>query len=302
MPDLIDQARAQLNSELASLDTDLLAALITAASNLIERYCKRTFAAGDYTEYISGAGYPYDLIRLRNFPVNSIARVAANPIGVLMITNNPSTNQRATVATTSAGVILNRVASGVPTANTVTYSGNATLSALATAIIGVGGGWQATVLGGYELWPSVDIRSMQGAITAITGGACLEMFTEDLPTWGSSGSYYDPNFGWVTNEPGWRLDETSGELSGLFPAGQQNIRVDYNAGYSAIPDDVQEACVELVQDLYQTQPINSNLSSAKIGPFSYSIDQANTPELSPTIRALLSTYIDHSKTIMSGGR
>ncbi len=60
----------------ASLDNpeqEVIDALIEVASELIEKYCERTFARATYTEIINGSGDQY--IILRNLPIESITSV-----------------------------------------------------------------------------------------------------------------------------------------------------------------------------------------------------------------------------------
>jgi hypothetical protein len=61
----------------ANLDNDeqeVIDALIEVASELIEKYCERTFARATFTEVINGSGDEY--IILRNIPIESITSIA----------------------------------------------------------------------------------------------------------------------------------------------------------------------------------------------------------------------------------
>lgn len=300
--DLVTLARATQVAALSALNSSnpaYLASLITAASRDIEGHCHRTFGADDYTQYYSGSGYPYDLLRLEQYPVISISRVATTPAVVLTVRNTDSaTNQRATVATTDTGLNLVRVASAVSTPSGLTYASYPTLTALAAAINALGNGWSATVDPAYALYPSADLRPMQGATTATGNGVGLELYTEEVPTWGGSFAVYDANFGWQGGTgPGWRLDAEAGELVGLFPAGRQNVRVDYRGGYEDVPADVQEACVQHVLDLYHATTVNNNLQSSTLGPYSYTLNTQTRKALSPKVAGMLSKYVAYSNVI-----
>src|SRR5437764_56659 len=104
MPDLITPARAAQNPTLASLSAAnpaYLASLVTAASDAVRQTCRRDFTLGSYSEYHSGGIYLREPLRLRQFPVAEINRVAASPRPALLVQNvDPLTNQRATVETT----------------------------------------------------------------------------------------------------------------------------------------------------------------------------------------------------------
>src|SRR5438093_356554 len=147
MADLITTARAKYNLDnrttTAAEDTTL-AALVTACSKAIKKYCAREFDSQSFDELYAGSGA--ELLLLAQFPIISVARVAYEPTTVLRVQNNSSANQRATVAITSTGLTLVRVASGTTTTDTsVTWAGNATLSAVASAVTALGNGWSASV-------------------------------------------------------------------------------------------------------------------------------------------------------------
>src|SRR5438067_7596564 len=106
LPDLITIARATQNAALSSLNASnptYLASLITAASDAIRRACGRDFSLTTYTEYYSGSvsSGTAGPLRLRQFPVVEITRVATSPRPALLVQNTDAvTNQRATVETT----------------------------------------------------------------------------------------------------------------------------------------------------------------------------------------------------------
>src|SRR5882762_5181021 len=128
MADLITTARAKYNlnnlTTTAAEDTTL-AALVTACSKAIKKFCGREFDSQSFDELYHDAGH--DRLLLRQFPVISIARMAYAPTTVLRIKNTSSSNQRATASVTSTGLSLTRVASGITSTDTsVTWAGNAT--------------------------------------------------------------------------------------------------------------------------------------------------------------------------------
>src|SRR5439155_18766932 len=85
---------------------------------------------------------------LRRFPILAVTAVRYRPVTVLKIINNDqATNQMARVQVTATGLVLTRTASGVMSTSTLTYAGNVTLQALATAIGALGNGWSAQVIG-----------------------------------------------------------------------------------------------------------------------------------------------------------
>src|SRR4051794_24058184 len=178
--DLITLARAKqaIQSITDSSQDTLLQALITALSDAIEKYCNRYLVARNFDELYNGSGDRRLL--LREYPVQAVDSVRYRPVTVLKIQNtDTATNQRATVAVTSTGLTLVRVASGVKTTDaSVTFAGSPTLTAVANAVNALGGGWSAQAVGDatdYGKWPSADLYvapsygdgvQSQGALTA----------------------------------------------------------------------------------------------------------------------------------------
>ncbi len=303
MPDLITLPRAAQNPTLASFSAanpSYLQSLVTAASDAIRRACGRDFTLGNYIEYHGGGIHIREPLRLRQFPVAEITRIAAEPRPALLVQNLDSiSNQRATVETTLAGLRLVTVASAVLTTTDLLYATYPTLTALAGAINTLGGGWSAGVRDDFANWPSADFKPFQGAVSALNGGQNLEMYSETIQpfmAWPSSTG--DAEEGWPATA-GWRLDEETGELFGRFPRGQLNIRIDYKAGFAAIPQPVQEACAQLAQDLYQAGLVNNTLKKATLGPSSVELKSTTSAaQMSPKVMLLLAPYRDYAKTIL----
>jgi hypothetical protein len=305
LPDLITTARAIQCASLATLNgsnPSYLASLITAASDAIRNACNRDFTQATYTEYYSGSlsSGTVEPLRLRQFPVLEITRIAANPRPALLVQNVDSgTNQRATVETTTTSLRVLRIASATPITNDLPFTTYPTLALMAAAVNALGGGWASQVIGEFANWPSSDLKPLQGAATALFGGGQLELYTEDVQPftrwppgdpWGEESGYQ--------SFTGWRLDDETGELFGRFPRGQLNVRIDYTAGFTPLPQAIQEACTQLVVDLYNAGLVNNTLKKATLGTGSFELkDQSKAAVLSGKVSMLLAPYVDHSKVI-----
>jgi hypothetical protein len=182
----------------------LLQTLMTAASDAIEKYCRRDFPSTSYDELYSGNGDRK--LMLRQYPIVSVQSVRYRPVTVIKITNTDPTNVQARVTVTSAGLTLLRVKNGLRTTDTsVTFGGNLTLTAVAAAVNALGSGWSAQVVGdatNYGSWPSNDLywppafptcgasTTGQGALQCVAGSlAELKMHTYELAgyQWDSCG-------------------------------------------------------------------------------------------------------------------
>lgn len=74
MADLITLARAQMVPSLSGADVLYLAALISGASNMVERYCKRAFTETLHTDELHD-GDGSTVLWLKNFPVASLTSI-----------------------------------------------------------------------------------------------------------------------------------------------------------------------------------------------------------------------------------
>src|SRR5881394_306249 len=105
MADLITSARAKYGinqSTFSAAEDTTIAALVTAVSKAVRRYCKREFDSQAFDELYSGGGE--QCLQLAQYPIVSVSRVAGGPATVLTIRNSSSSNQRATVAVGSSGL------------------------------------------------------------------------------------------------------------------------------------------------------------------------------------------------------
>jgi hypothetical protein len=260
--DLITLTRAYQDLQGVSNQDTLLGTLITAASEVIQRYCKRDFVSTGYDELYSGNGDRK--LMLRQYPIASVQSVRYRPVTVLKITNTVPANVQARVSVTNTGLTLVRVNAGVKTTDTsVTFSGNVTLTAVAAAVNALGNGWSAQVVGdatNYGSWPSADLfwpptfpsqisgqvgSGGQGALQCVAGSfAELKMHTYEL-----AGYQWDAR-GWLLRAIPYTDPELLHPEDLVWPVGINNLRVQYTAGYSTIPEAVQAACAKWVALLY----------------------------------------------------
>lgn len=254
--------RAKLNLAGASADERTVDALIGAYSDAIVKWCRREFWLRAYDEMYNGLGGRH--LMLRQYPLVSVESVRYRPVTVLKVINNDqSTNQQARVQVTDQGLQLVRVASGVRVVDTsVTYATYLSLTALAAAVTALGAGWSAQIvgdsggpgqIGDYGLWPSSDLyvttsygtgTTSRGALTCRGVYAELKMHTYEL-----QGYDWDPR-GWLLRAIPYTDPELLHPEDLIWPVGINNFRVQYTAGYTTIPEAVQEACARWVAHAY----------------------------------------------------
>ncbi len=312
--DLITLSRAYVaiqSQSPGSIDTQL-AIWITAASDAIEKYCRRQFFVNFYDELYSGDGQRKLL--LRQYPIQSVQACRYRPTTVLkIINNNTSQNQQARVQVTSTGITLTRVASGVLGTDIIGFSSYPTLSGLAAYInSSIGNGWEAQVQGdtvNYGLWPSADLyvppsfgdgATSQGNLTAVGVFAELKMHTYEL-----AGYQFDPR-GWLLRAIPYTDPELLHPEDLIWSPGINNFRIQYYAGYNTIPEAVQEACAEWVAHMWYlanrdpaiANQVTSNTASTSAGSTATSGAEAWSfpADIRPPIRilGLLAPYRRHT--------
>jgi hypothetical protein len=303
MADLIDITRAKQSASLAALaagsNSAYLPSLIAAASDAVRQYCHRDFNLATYSEYRNGGIYIQEPLNLRNFPVTDISEIAtANR--ALQVLNSGGAAQKATVQTLSNGdVKLVSVASAVTTTTTLAAATYPTIGAMATAINAVSG-WSTTIYSGsagsYSAFPTTDLKTMQGAASAMIGGAYLDIY-EAWYGWNNAAWFPEDGYDVGAATAFWRLDSESGQVFGHLPRGQLNLRITYTAGYAQgqVPAAVQEATVQIAQWMYQSSLTNSSYVSERLG--NAAVEYANRKTLPESAMALLAQYVSHDKMI-----
>lgn len=315
--DLITLARAKqdIQSITDSSQDALLNTLITAASDAVEKYCRRRFLSKSYDELYDGHGDRRLL--LRQYPVQSVQSVRYRPVTVLKIINNAvSTYQQARVSVTSTGLSLFTMASGVSQTITagLTWAACPTLQALATAITALGNGWSAQPVGDsgqaggqgdYGLWPSADLYvpgsygdALEGAGVLQSQGAlmCRGAFAElKMHTYELQGYQWDAR-GWLLRAIPYTDPELLHPEDLIWPVGVNNFRVQYTAGYSTVPEAVQEACAEWVAILWNATQRDPGLTRQAVpgGPNQAWSTLANPSAPPDPVRALLQPYRRHT--------
>lgn len=252
MADLITNDRARYNlPNSATADNEIINAMIAAASKGIERYCRRSFVQAAHDELYDDRGQ--NLLQLRQYPISSIEALRADPVGVLRARNTDKTlNQQARISVQKDGLLLVRVASGTKTVDTsVTWTANATVTALVTAIDALGNGWDAEVLDSWGKWPADDLRLPQGALNCRDTWVELKMHTEEWSEYEideQRGYLFLRNWTTETDFAAFPVSNNAYDQGAWIRPNY--FRVQYTAGFATVPEDVQEACAQWVSLLY----------------------------------------------------
>lgn len=233
------------------LDRYLIAELINRASDLINRYCHRTFISTlyDYERY-NGEG---NKLFLENYPLTEITEVNTSTINAIRLIYTSATARNAYAVVTqgaSIGLYHDGVADGV-----VSTVVDTTLALAVAAINVIGAGWVATIANSnYNSYPSTALFD-QPNIQCINAYNYLE-----IPDEGITDYIVDLDNGTIEWIPG-------------FSTGFRNVFVSYTAGYAtvSVPYALKQFCIELVSYMYgkSKRADTGDLESEKLGDYAY---------------------------------
>ncbi len=258
----LQRVKDWLNITNSAQDTTL-ERLIDAATARIETWCGRQFPARDRVEFHDGASRT---LKLRHYPVNTCTYLGYGRESAIVIASTVTTDVAATVSVSSAdqpvstrAVVLTRTDSaGTVTTVTELLATYPTISALA-AQINAETGWSASaVVDG----PSKFLHRM-GPVDARQASV-----TPTQPSQRSSAFRIDLNTGVIVMPGGYRDSEWNDEFDDVDDH-FQTVIVNYNAGYATVPDDVAQACTEIVAAAYRARFKDANVNSESIGDYSY---------------------------------
>ncbi len=288
-------AYAAANTQyLRGTDSYMLEQAANAATDRIELHCGRRFASATYSHRFNGTGTVKLILRQR--PVTEVKRVAIGLTEALTIKNTSSDARRATVS--NDGTSLNLVVVGGANDGTSTIAiGSNTVSQLVTLIVAEDSGWTATSGGStQDNWPATELVQHEHRlcldqnlplavpdqyIDAYTLNAQAGILTR---TFGSGvDSFFPYRFGrgehystmpHAAHNPG-------GHMGIHWPPGNFNILVEYTAGESTIPYDLEQTANELAANIIRSGSHDGNVTALSGPEFSesYRGEGAFTPEI-----------------------
>lgn len=261
MADLITAAVARQHIPDAAADSETeqrLAMFVTAASAAIERFTGRIFGAANYAEMVDVT--PDGWAATTQYPVSALTAYGQGTDGLR--TRGPAL---ATATITGTAMELS-------TGSSLALATHTTLTALAAAVDAVSG-WDAEVRG-----EGVTASARLARTASIDAGAVWAEFV-------AYSSVLDVA----------QVDYDIGRLR-VRRTSEEQIRLEYSAGWATIPSDVQFACGRLVRWMFDraSQPAGSEgaLSAVSLGDLSYSF-AASTPSGTwpADVRAALAPWI-----------
>ena len=256
----------------------MLEKAIDRATARIESYVGRQILSRSYAEWRSGCGV--DTIRLHQWPVTQVTNVWTGNYAALVVSSGDATDIRASIAvnqeTGTNAVSLTRTdSSGATTATSLALGTYPTTTSLATAI-GSTAGFACSL--GKNI-RSVQLRPRAGADTIL---ATVTLFAADT----ASEYTYDYDTGRLSIDPSWWAQWPMDR--GVMPDAAKSVLVEYTAGYETVPDDIEQACIEVAAMMYRDRRRDSGLASESLGDYSYT--RANRAEVDAVMAGLLADW------------
>jgi len=269
----------------SSDDDSLITALIARATSAIQAYCDRNLISDTYRDIYDGNGETE--LFLEQVPITDIQMLATDRVDVVRITNTSSDAWNAYIKVAESGadsVSLSCIIQGGSNDGTDTISfssrGTHTISSLVTAINNLAKGWSAELL--LDAYGSYDAMEL----LALKGMSCLNQYAYlQIPIELQDDFDYDGDIGCVYLDSG-------------FPRGRRNITVRYTAGYTTIPAELEQICIDLVNVYYQCRKTNPTVAAEKLGDHSITfIDQrGGRNDIPQGIAYRLAPYTKHFRS------
>lgn len=262
--------KTYMNITIATYDA-LLLELVSAATDLIESYCKRQFMSRTYTCEIYD-GSDSDTLLLNQYPVTALTRCNTGRLDVIAVTNTLTDALSATVSISGLAATLVVTGGAGAGSNAVDWATYTTLTAVVAQINTLGTGWTASLQSSATgTYPSTELIPA-GAMVCLGNNAYL-----DLP---------DPT-GLTDYTIHW--DEGMLEIGGTWGTTSQDIFVDYVAGYAVLPDDLEVAAKDVVATMYRRREHDLSLKSERLGDYAYTLADIGS-DLPVTVMATLNRY------------
>jgi hypothetical protein len=177
--------------------------------------------------------------------------------------------------------------------------GTGTIAQLAAAISALGGGWSATGQPPYANYPTTDLHGSEATMGALSSNcASLDIFSTDIANARvdmANGTIYLPAGDTaVGGGPGnvWQWPGSDDVMMGAN-AWRGEVLCAYNAGYSTVPEDVQEACYVIIKSLlYELQTV-TKFQTESGDRFTYSLASIEERGIPAAARRLLAPWRIH---------
>ena len=259
----LDKLNDWLAGDASDFSDEQKNAAISYVNTLIESFTGRTFDIATYIQWVDGSGTNKQVVE--NYPFIAMYRVACKSKITGYISNSSSLPY--TINITHAAKMILTIAGQTP--EEIDLTAHSTLTSLKGAIDAIGT-WSMTV-------QTEDVPShLKPMIKNGVNGTNLSIYSPD-----------DDNSIIVNAISPSILGSNCG-----FPYGFANIFLNYQAGYSTIPGDLEGAATQMSGDVVRSSPVDKNYDSEKIGKYSYKLSKQGEAALIAPYLTIINLYKD----------
>ncbi len=229
---------------ITSTDDDaLLDQLVLRATSAMESFCDRKFQHNTYRERYNGTDDTE--LYLRQYPVTEIKMLSIGTTDVIRFKNTSTDAYNAYVRVNVDSMILTIQGGNDDGSTTLTLT-DYTITTLEAKIESLTGWTSEVITSEYGIWNAEEILPVSGL-------ECHDSYASiQCPD--------EPEYSFKTDN-----NKGSIYLSSGFPTGYQNVIVSYAAGYAAMPDDLIQICLDLVNVYYKSRKTDSTVAAEKLG-------------------------------------
>jgi hypothetical protein len=252
---------------------ELLDLLITNIWDGVESALSRDILSTDFSEIYTLPSIGVELV-LRQPNVTQVTMLSFETEHAIDMSYSGSDTHARVEVTDTAVVTTSRVGA-TTTTTTSTFASNVTTDAMATTISALSG------------WTATAINSRPSAFLERRGVQDTKNKTVRLEAWDDSVGDYSVEYeaGVITF---WG-DSIRAGWPGAIWNGYNRARIDYTAGFTTIPSDVEQAIIEAVRDAWAEKDRTGGLKSESLGDYSWTAaDNATTAAVAETAAAKLS--------------
>lgn len=233
---------------ITSSDYDtLISSLIVRATSAMESYCDRIFNSTSYRELYDGDGTA--TLYLKQYPVSAIKMLTSDPTDIIKVTNTNASAYNAYISIDVTYLTLVYQTKTGASSSSIALA-DKDLTDLIAAIIAADDGWSAEVtIATYADWAAAELLPCAGL-------QCKDTYAYlRAPLEPETDFDFDENTGMIRLPIG-------------FSEGKRNIVVSYTAGYSTIPADLEQICIDLVTVYYKGRTADPTLRAESLGDHS----------------------------------
>ena len=271
---------AQIKSHLGITvltDDTVLENCINFATAKIERWIGRQILVRNYFEWYGGNNVK--AVRLKQYPINHISGVYSGWAAGLTISSTVPSDISLTISinTDPLGTVANGVLSPCAVLTRTTSAGTTIISTLTFLLYPTTTLLAAAIsaITGYSASVTTEMRCAQ--LHPRAGGDVKQSSVVLTGTNISSEYAYESLTGIVTIRQ--EAYPTMHMRNPSFASSPLSTLIEYSAGYTTVPDDINYACMVVASTMYWSRKKDTSVNNESLGDYSYSVSSLDASQM-----------------------